>query len=207
MSTVVGASEPGDLLRRVAPLLALATVAAAVLVLVLTPVGGRVVDALTGRGESVRERAGLAPVPVQPLATRASSTAPGSAPALAVDGDPFTSWAPVGRPGTGERLGLTVAVPVDLVALRLTAAPGTGRPRPASITVHSLVAPPVVLRLRDTLDPQRLPLSLAGAGDVRLRIDDVYPGDDPALSAGFAEVELLRAPMRSVRQLLERPSS
>ncbi len=160
------------------------------LLVVLTPLGGMLRDAVTGGRESV-QRVARVETPVAALRTRASSTRRTSAPALAVDGDPSTSWTPARAPGGGTRLGLALLAPTDLVAIRLTSAAGTGRPRPASVTIHTTGEAPIVLRLRDTLEPQRFPVRLRGVTDVRIRIDDLYPGTTPGLSAGFAEVALL----------------
>jgi hypothetical protein len=179
-------------------LVAAVLVLAAALAVVLTPLGGSLVDAAAGGGEQVR-RVAYVETPLVPLSTRASSTGLTSAPALAVDGDPITSWTPETAPGSGADLGLSLVRPADLVAVRLTPAAGTGRPRPASVSVHAPGRVPVVLRLRDSLQPQRFDLQLTGVTDVQIRLDDLYPGAE-GLAAGLAEVELLVLSPRSEPQ-------
>ncbi len=188
---VGGASalRAGGRLRQVAPLVALAAVAALVAVIALTPLSGALGRLVGGGRDRVTERVS-SEVELVPLSTRATSSFPGSTPALAVDGDLSTSWTSGAVPGVGEMLGLTFVDARNIVGIRLTAAAGSGRPRPAAVTIVSEGNAGVVLRLADTLREQSFPLDLRDIDGLQIRLDDLYPAE-PGVPAGLAEVVVL----------------
>jgi hypothetical protein len=171
-------------------LLLTAVVLAAVVVLVALVPARPLLDRVAA---NVRDRF-ASRVPATPVAERASSSAPNTAPARVADGATNRFWAPAGR-ATGAWVEVDFAQPVRLLEVIVTPGVSTdkqqfltqGRPRELSVTVNGKPAGNP-LALRDEPGGQHFTVKVDGAKRVRFTIVSTF-GIPPGHLCALGELE------------------
>jgi hypothetical protein len=175
--------------RRRGLLLTSAALAVVVVLIALLPAR----PLLSRLAADVRDRL-ASRAPATPVAQRASSSSPGTAPTRVADGATNRFWAPSGRPA-GAWVEVDFAQPVRLLEVIVT--PGVsldkqqyltqGRPHQLRVTVNGS-ATGTVLALRDQPGGQRFTVKADGAKRVRFTIVDTF-GIPPGHLCAIGELE------------------